>query len=150
MFTDSGPAAATRESSRHHQLLWALERLAWSPDHFGRVTGLLARLAEIDPGGRMRNRPFNSLVTILSLQYPETSASATARMAVIERLRERHPDIAWQLMMALLPSQLAIHYPTPEPGVPRLEAAGARHRYPGRADRVPRDARRVADHRCRR
>ena len=115
MFTDSGSAAATREPSRHHKLLWALERLAWSPDHFGRVTGLLARLAEIDAGGRIRNRPFNSLVTIFCLQYPETSASATARMAVIERLRERHPVIAWQLMMALLPSQLAIHDPTPSP-----------------------------------
>ena len=115
MFTDSGSASATREPSRHHQLLWALERLAWSPDHFGRVTGLLARLTEIDAGGRMRNRPFNSLVTIFCLQYPETSTSATARMAVIERLRERHPVIAWQLMMALLPSQLAIHDPTPSP-----------------------------------
>ena len=71
MFTDSGPARATAEPSRHHHLLWALERLAWSPEHFGRVTGLLARLAEIDPGGRMRNRPFNSLVTIFCLQHPE-------------------------------------------------------------------------------
>jgi hypothetical protein len=59
MFTDSGPARATREFSRHQQVLWALERLAWSPDHFGRVIGILARLAEIDPGGYMRNRPFN-------------------------------------------------------------------------------------------
>ena len=41
--------------------------------------------------------------------------SASARMAVIERLRERHPDIAWRLMIALLPSQLALHDPTPDP-----------------------------------
>jgi hypothetical protein len=59
MFTDSGQATATREFSRHQHVLWALERLAWSPDHFGRVIGVLARLAEIDPGGYMRNRPFN-------------------------------------------------------------------------------------------
>jgi hypothetical protein len=115
MFTDSGPTAATTEPSRHHHLLWALERLAWSPEHFGRVTGLLARLAEIDPGGRMRNRPFNSLVTIFCLQYPETSVSALGRMAVIGTLRERHAGIAWQLMLVLLPSQPAMHDPTPDP-----------------------------------
>ncbi len=115
MFTDSRPAAATMEPSRHHHLLWAMERLAWSPDHFGRVIGLLARLAEIDPGGRMRNRPFNSLVTIFFLQHPETSVQALGRIAVIGTLRERHPDIAWQLMMALLPSPLSMHDPTPDP-----------------------------------
>ena len=115
MFSDSGPAAATREPSRHHHLLWALERLAWSPDHLGRVTRLLARLAEIDPNGHMHNSPFNSLVTIFCLRYPETSVSAPGRMAVIERLRERHPGIAWQLMMALLPSQLAVHDSTSDP-----------------------------------
>jgi hypothetical protein len=115
MFTDSGPAGATREPSRHYQLLWALERLAWSPDHLGRVAGQLARLAEIDPGGRPRNRPFNSLVTIFCLPHPETAVPAQGRMAVIEGLRERHPGIAWQLMLALLPSQLALHDPTPDP-----------------------------------
>jgi hypothetical protein len=115
MFTDSGPASATREPSRHYQLLWALERLAWSPDHLGRVAGLLARLAEIDPGGRPRNRPFNSLLTIFCLPHPETSVPTPGCIAVIEGLRERHPGIAWQLMMALLPSQLALHDPTPDP-----------------------------------
>ena len=36
----------------HTGLLWALERLAWSPDHFARAAKCLARLAEIDPAGR--------------------------------------------------------------------------------------------------
>jgi hypothetical protein len=115
LFTDSGPATPTREFSRHQQVLWALERLAWSSDHFGRVIGVLTRLAEIDPGGYMRDRPFNSLVSILSLQYPETSASASARMEVIERLRDRNPVIAWQLMIALLPSPRAMHDPAQKP-----------------------------------
>lgn len=115
MFTDSGPRTATREFSRHHQVLWALERLAWSPDHFGRATGVLARLAEIDPDGYMRNRPFNSLVSILSLQSPEPPAPGSARTEVIERLRDRHPDIAWRLMIALLPSPRALHDPVQKP-----------------------------------
>ncbi len=115
MFTDSGPRTATREFSRHHQVLWGLERLAWSPDHFGRVIGLLARLAEIDPGGYMRNRPFNSLVSILSMQFPEPPASSSARMEAINRLRERNPAVAWPLMIDLLPSPRALHDPTQKP-----------------------------------
>lgn len=115
MFTDSEPVGVTTERSRHYHLLWALERLAWSQEHFGRVTGLLARLAEIDPGGRMRNRPFNSLVTIFCLPHPETSVPTPRRMTVIDNLRQRYPDIAWQLMGALLPSQFALHDPTPDP-----------------------------------
>jgi hypothetical protein len=115
MFTDNAPATATREFSRHQAVLWALEGLAWSPDHFGQVIAILARLAEIDPGGYMRNRPFNSLLSILSLQSPRTPASGGTRTEVIERLRERHPEIAWQLMIALLPSPRAMHDPTQEP-----------------------------------
>jgi hypothetical protein len=37
------------------------------------------------------------------------------RMTVIDNMRQRYPDIAWQLMGALLQSQLAVHDPTPDP-----------------------------------
>ncbi|GAH73844.1 unnamed protein product, partial [marine sediment metagenome] len=47
-------------TSAHVFLLWALERLAWQNEHFSRVLGILARLAEIDPGGKTSNRPMNS------------------------------------------------------------------------------------------
>jgi hypothetical protein len=76
---------------------------------------VLARLAEIDPDGRMRNRPFNSLVSILCLQNPGTQVPTPGRTVVIGTLRKRHPDIAWRLMMALLPSQLAVCDPTAAP-----------------------------------
>ena len=115
MFTESDAATATAEPSRHGQLLWALERLAWAPDYFGMVSALLARLAEIDPGGRARNRPFSSLVSIFFLQQPGSAVSAERRMAVIKTLRDRHPAIAWQLMLALLPSQFALYDPTAAP-----------------------------------
>ena len=41
----------------HTGVLWALEHLAWSRDHFARVARILARLAEMDPGGQVSNRP---------------------------------------------------------------------------------------------
>jgi hypothetical protein len=61
------------QDSTHSSLLWALETCAWSPDHFGRTGDMLARLAEIDPGGRLANRPFASLQAIFLPWLPQTS-----------------------------------------------------------------------------
>jgi hypothetical protein len=38
-----------------------LEALAWHPDYFRRAILVLARRAAIDSGGRLANRPANSL-----------------------------------------------------------------------------------------
>ena len=47
----------------HTGLLWALERLTWAPEYFARVANVLARLALIDPCGRVANRPAGDLET---------------------------------------------------------------------------------------
>src|SRR5699024_6559501 len=60
-------------STPHSNLLWALECVSWSPDHFGRAVNLLARLDEIDPGGRMSNRPAASLAAIFRPWHPDNS-----------------------------------------------------------------------------
>ena len=52
--------------SNHPYLLWALESLAWIPESLKDVTEILLMLSEKDPGGRLSNRPFNSLVDIFS------------------------------------------------------------------------------------
>lgn len=98
---DSGHLLAP--SSIHSYLLWALERCAWSSDYIGRVSDVLARLAEIDRGGHLSNRPFASLRAIFLPWYPQTGVSAERRLAVIDGLRDRHPVIAWKLVMSLLP-----------------------------------------------
>ena len=36
----------------HANLLWAIELLAWNLEYFARATSCLARLSEIDPGGK--------------------------------------------------------------------------------------------------
>jgi len=108
LFTDGGGTGVSAESSRHHYLLWALEALGWSPEHSGQVIDLLARLAEIDPGDGRRNRPFNSLTAFFCLPHPGTLLSAQRRMAVLDTMRQRYPDIAWQLMIALLPAPVAL------------------------------------------
>ncbi|MBN9622334.1 MAG: hypothetical protein J0H06_05165, partial [Actinobacteria bacterium] len=65
LFSDpEGESALFTASSPHPHLLWALETLAWSDEHFGATADALARLAEIDPGGSLRNRPAESLARI--------------------------------------------------------------------------------------
>ena len=95
-------------SSLHPHLLWALETLAWSPDYLGRVSELLARLAQKDPGGKLSNRPDRSLVQIHLLWYPQTYANSQERLKVINRLRRVENAAAWNLMLALYPSSHGI------------------------------------------
>ena len=85
-------------------LLWALESLAWAPEYLGRVSGILAGLDAIDPGGRYGNRPANSLRQIFILWLPQTHANLDQRLRVLDRLRKSHPNQAWKLMLGILPS----------------------------------------------
>lgn len=91
-------------SPMHTGLLWALEAVAWNPDHLGGSAVALAKLAEHDPGGRWANRPASSLREIFLPWLPHTRASLDDRVAVLDRLRRATPAIAWKLMVSLLPS----------------------------------------------
>lgn len=90
----------------HVGLLWALEATAWKQDYFTRSCSLLAKLAEIDPGGRLSNRPFNSLTTILLPWSPQTTASIEARKAVVTKILKTSPTIGWKLLTKLLPNKI--------------------------------------------
>jgi hypothetical protein len=95
----SGVTGATYTSG----LLWALETLAWDTDYFSRVIVLLGELAARDPGGNWTNRPANSLTTILLPWMPQTCASIAKRRAAIAALLEECPNVAWALLLSLLP-----------------------------------------------
>lgn len=85
-------------------LLWALETLAWHADYLIRVTILLGELATHDPGGNWINRPSNSLSTIFLPWLPQTTAPIAKRLIAIETLQKELPDIAWKLLLDLLPN----------------------------------------------
>lgn len=99
----------------HCNLLWALECVSWSPDHFGRSVDLLARLDEIDPGGRMSNRPAASLAAIFRPWHPDNSVDPDRRITVLDTLRHRHPDSAWKLECSMLPENHGTHFPISGP-----------------------------------
>ena len=102
-------------SSPHVDILWALERVAWSTDHFAHVAHLLAELAELDPGGRLANRPLASLIGLFRLWLPQTAATPSQRLLVLDSLRRRHPEIVWPLMLAILPHRMAVAVPAAKP-----------------------------------
>jgi hypothetical protein len=108
---DGGPFT----SSPHTGLLWALETVAWSPEHLGYASRLLAKLARLDPGGRLANRPQNSLRSIFLPWLPQTAASAEQRLRVLDGLRAEEPQIAWKLMVQLLTGMQGVGLSTAAP-----------------------------------
>ncbi|MGA7730569.1 MAG: NB-ARC domain-containing protein [Chloroflexia bacterium] len=102
-------------SSAHTGLLWSLELLAWKPDYLSRVAVCLATLTRLDPGGKLSNRPINSLRDIFLPWYPCTTATSEQRLRVLDTLRSREPVIAWRLMNLLLPKSHDHTSPTAKP-----------------------------------
>ncbi len=92
-------------SSPHTGLLWALENVAWEPEHLGYAARLLARLAALDPhpDSRFMSRPQRSLKEIFQLWHPQTKAGPEQRMRVLDAVRRHHSGVAWRLLCSMLP-----------------------------------------------
>ncbi len=120
MFTDrEDEVPVLGISSAHSGLGWALELLCCPERYFIRAALALAALAEIDPSGRLSNRPEASLRAVLLPWLPRTSASLKKRVALLDLLRERHPQLAWRLELALMPKAHDSSMPTASPHVRR-------------------------------
>ncbi|HEU4405724.1 MAG TPA: AAA family ATPase [Polyangiaceae bacterium] len=92
---DKGVAHLLDEESTyghpHAGLLWALETLAWAPQHMPRVVRALVKLAERDAelgeaAGKVANRPVESLARILHLLLPQTTASVDERVRILRAI----------------------------------------------------------------
>ena len=108
-------------------LVRALEVLAWSPDHFGLVVTLLARLDRLDPASEFRQgndghegsgpRPSSVLKAVFRSWLPETGASLCERLAALDRLRGLNGDVGWCVMRSMLPEPGAAGWPGSKPTV---------------------------------
>ena len=96
-------------------LLWALETLAWDKEFLVRVCVILGDLDTHDPGGNWVNRPSNSLTIILLPWLPQTTAPTKKRKVALTTLRQKFPDVAWRLLLNLLPKQRQMSIPTSKP-----------------------------------
>jgi hypothetical protein len=112
LFSEGDPLFS---GSPHTGLLWALEILAWNPDYLGHTSLLLAKLARMEPGGKLTNRPHNSLRGIFLCWHPHTTAHLSQRLEVLDAIRVREPQIAWQLLCRLLPEHYSISDPIVTP-----------------------------------
>lgn len=101
LFTDSSDAIFS--ASPHVGLVFALETIAWSPEHLTRVALVLGRLAELDPGGKVSNRPENTLRELFLLWHPNTAANLDGRLSALDALLLRRPIVGWRLLCRLLP-----------------------------------------------
>jgi hypothetical protein len=110
LFRDSGADTSFGSSSPHPSLLWALETLCWSPNYFGRSAVLLGRLSSMDPGGRLSNRPIESLQNVTAGWLSQSGASIDEKLAIIGRLVERDTDVGWKLVLRVWPSRRAVAF----------------------------------------
>ncbi len=108
---DEEPGILT-PTSYHTGLLWALENIAWLPDYLSRAALILSRLSVIDPGGKLANRPINSLTEIFKPWYYQTLANFEERLDVLKLISQREKEIAWTLLCRLLPHSHEIGHPT--------------------------------------
>ena len=79
--------------------------MAWSQDYFARVAKILARLAEIDPGGRVGNRPAASLQSLFIPFIRFTEASDEHRLETLEMLLDAVPLAGWRVAVGAYPAQ---------------------------------------------
>ena len=95
-------------------LLWALERLAWEPNHYPRVVEALARLSTVELDDNWANTPQSSLRALFHAHLPQTMVPISARIRMLQRLATTHPAVAWPLALSnesherfgfLIPSQ---------------------------------------------
>jgi hypothetical protein len=102
-------------SSEHTHVPWALERLAWSTEYLTKVTLILGELSSVDPGGKLGNRPINSLREIFLPWHPNTRVDIQHRLDAIDILYSQKPEIAWKLGCSLLPKGHDVSGATAEP-----------------------------------
>jgi hypothetical protein len=115
VFADSDGDVMFGPRSPHVELLWALERLAWSADHFPRVARILGRLDDIDPKGRLSNRPRATLRSLFLPWLPQTNASLDVRLSVLEAWSTAPSPALWSTLMSMLPEWHGIGHNTSRP-----------------------------------
>ena len=102
-------------SSPHPSLLWAIETVTWSPQFLVDGARILARLAELEPGGTSGNRPASSLSAILCGWVRNTGAPLTTRLQAIDAAYAAAPSVGWRLIFDLWPSNRGWVMPPAEP-----------------------------------
>jgi hypothetical protein len=95
-------------TSYYTGLLWALENLLFSSDSLLKATFILGKLARLDPGGNLHNRPKNSLREAYMPWYNQSKADFSLRKTVLAKLAVAEPEVAWVLFIGISPTGRAV------------------------------------------
>jgi len=94
-------------------LLWALEGIAWMPEHLTNVVRVLCKLIKLQPEKLpTSNSPINTLISIFRIWFPQTNANIKERKQVLEILKKEYAGIAFQLFSSLIYSHSDAAFPT--------------------------------------
>lgn len=83
-------------------LMAALELLAWSTEHLPYVVDILAKLSSTEDKHGVNEITYSSLNKILDNILPQTSASASDRRLILERVITQNCEVGWRLCMSVL------------------------------------------------
>jgi len=101
-------------SGQYPNLLWALESLCWLPDFIQYSTDILIKLSELDPGGKLNNRPYNSLCEIYNPWHVQSLTSHQEYIELLERIIKTNSEVGFNLMLDLLPNKKRTAFNTSE------------------------------------
>ncbi|WOI56730.1 hypothetical protein [Palleronia sp. LCG004] len=87
------------------ELLWSLEALAWSPQHFARAAEIVLRLCTFEAEDNYANTAPNTAAALFRDWLPSTLLDVEARMDVLQRIAPRHRLAAIGVCASLLPSR---------------------------------------------
>lgn len=111
VFQDGDETSWLYSSSPHTGLLWALENLCWTEDWLLSASLALARLAAIDPGGRLSNRPLESLKNVFVGWIRHTRAPFSLRVEALEAICRETPTVGWSLLLGVWPETHGVSSP---------------------------------------
>ncbi len=102
LLTETAESGSFGSRCWHAGLLWALESLAWAPNHLARVALVLARLSHIPIKGNWSNSPRNSLFGVFRTWLPQTAADVQQRIKVLDLLIAQESAIAFGILEGLV------------------------------------------------
>ena len=89
--------------SKMTEVLWALECLAWFPQYFPQAVAILGDLSQAKLPDNLGNRPERSLQEIFCIWKTNTCADTQSKAKQLVRLAEKHPLLAWKIIMSISP-----------------------------------------------
>jgi hypothetical protein len=97
------------------QVAMALAMVAWDQAQFAAAANALASLASLTPRGERLQSPAEYLVQVLLPWYPQTAASIDQQLDLLARLQDREPDVAWDVLLKLIPNVMQTTADTQHP-----------------------------------